>query len=194
MSSAQQQLVVVDQKELVRVSNETAIAFKMDPEKSQALIATYGLEAVQTALEVKKDGITVSLGYFLRLCEKTGLSPETIGDLYQVRHEIQGNNENRSPGELKNSVSVVTLAALAKYFPDFREMPVEDKVDEVKKLHLFYQRSSFKRFVALFLRRAKELNFHNIQDLTEAMEEYANGDLFRTFFPDWDLGIEGNDD
>lgn len=98
----------------VRTSRELGVS----QAKAQALIAKYGEEVVDAALEIRDpDWCTVSLPHFKKMVDG-GLKPEEVQRLYTTRSRF---NNAKDAGHFRIQLNILQLGNLAHRFPDFRE-------------------------------------------------------------------------
>lgn len=178
-----QALVIREEGQLQVAPIQVANVFGLKIQTVNSLVSQHGVEAVNHALEVKEDKLTIDLTYFLKICEKTGLPPAVVANFYRARQEVFGEYK----GVPSQDTTIVGMSKLAQHFQDFREEDLDEQIDQLSRIVKMFQRVTFKKAVATILKRAEDLGIESFENLVNVMEDYSSGELHRTFFPDEDL-------
>lgn len=175
-----QALAIREEGQLQVAPIQVANVFGLKIETVKSLVSQHGVEAVNQALEVKGDGFTIDLTYFLTMCTSTGLPPAVVAGFYQVREVVFGDYK----GVPSKDTTIIGMSKLAQHFQDFREEDLDEQIDQLSRLVKMFHRVGFKKAVESVLARAEDLGIDSFENLVNVMEDYSSGELHHTFFPD----------
>ena len=182
------QIVVGQQRQLTVVS-DAILAFNANPRTIQRYIKEYGIEAIEYALELKNEGLDFKIGKFMSII-KLGFTPEEVVTFYNTYHSFR---EGWIGKNSKEDASLMMIAKMAGQFTDFREMPVEDQVDVLKKVQEIFHKIN-RLALEKAISRAQELSISDVDNFLKIMEDYHDGSLWQKWGFDEDAtGVQYED-